>query len=180
VCGSLAHADPAAELPAVALAVDAELVGRSTAGERTIAAADFYVGYLTSGLDDTELLTAVRFPPWPPRTGWSVQEVNRRHGDYALVGLAAVVGLDEDGRVERAALSFFGAGATPLRVLEAEQALIGEHPDRAVVAEAASVVTKNIDAPDDNHATAAYRAHIAGVLMRRCVADAVLRAGTAG
>src|SRR5882724_3672754 len=93
VCGSLAHADPAAELPAVTLAVDAELVVRSTSGERAIAAADFYLGYLTSALHETELLTAVRFPPWPLRTGWSVQEVSRRHGDYALVGLAAVVGL---------------------------------------------------------------------------------------
>ena len=179
VCGSLAHADPAAELPAVALALDAELVCRSNSGERTIAAADFYVGYLTSSLDDTELLTAVRFPPWPPRTGWSVQEVSRRHGDYALVGLATVVGLGEDGRVERATLSFFGAGATPLRVPEAERVVIGEHPEPALLAEAAAVVKKTVDAPNDNHATAAYRAHIAGFLTGRCLADAVQRAGSA-
>src|SRR5438105_11906084 len=125
VCGSLAHADPAAELPAVTLAVDAELVVRSADGERSIPAADFFLGYLTSALDDTELLTAVRFPPWPPSTGWSVAEISRRHGDYALVGLAAVVGVGGSGRVERAALSFLGAGATPLRAREAERVLGG-------------------------------------------------------
>ncbi|MCA1843535.1 MAG: xanthine dehydrogenase family protein subunit M [Actinobacteria bacterium] len=180
VCGSLAHADPAAELPAVTLAVDAELVVRSGAGERTIPAADFYLGYLSSALDETELLTAVRFPPWPERTGWSVQEVSRRHGDYALVGLAAVLGLEESGRVERAALSFFGAGATPVRVAEAERVLIGEHPEPGAFAEAAEVVTKTIDPPGDNHATAAYRAHVAGVLTRRCLAEAAERARTGG
>jgi carbon-monoxide dehydrogenase medium subunit len=180
VCGSLAHADPAAELPAVTLAVDAQLIARSTAGERTIAAADFYLGYLTSALDETELLTAVRFPPWPSRTGWSVQEVSRRHGDYALVGLAAALGLAQDGRVQRAALSFFGAGATPLRVPEAEGILVGERPEPALFAEAAGVVTKTLDPPSDNHATAPYRAHVAGVLTRRCLAEAVDRAGGAG
>lgn len=180
LCGSLAHADPAAELPAVALAVDAELTVRSTAGERTTAAADFYLGYLTSALDDTELLTAVRFPPWPPRTGWSVQEVSRRHGDYALVGLAAVLTLAEDGRVERAALSFFGAAATPLRVTEAERVLIGEHAEPSAFTEAADVVAKTIDPPTDNHATAPYRTHVAGVLTRRCLIEAAGRAGGAG
>ena len=176
VCGSLAHADPAAELPAVALATDAELVARSTGGERTVPAADFFLGYLTSALEETELLTAVRFPPWPARTGGAVAEVSRRHGDYALVGLAAVVGLGETNRVERAALAFFGAGSTPVRVSEAERVLIGEAADPAAFAEAAEVVAKTIDPPSDNHATAAYRAHVAGVLTRRCLAEAATRA----
>jgi carbon-monoxide dehydrogenase medium subunit len=179
VCGSLAHADPAAELPAVALATEAELVVRSAAGERAIPAADFFLGYLTSALDETDLLTAVRFPPWPTSTGGSVAEVSRRHGDYALVGLAAVVGMGDGGRIERAALSFFGAGATPVRVTEAEQVLVGEHPDPAAFAEAAAVVAKSIEAPGDNHATAAYRAHVAGVLTRRCLAEAAGRAAGA-
>ena len=179
VCGSLAHADPAAELPAVALATGAELIARSSTGERRIPAADFFLGYLTSALDETEVLTAVRFPPWPGRTGWSVQEISRRHGDYALVGLAALVGLDDDGRVERAALSFFGAGATPVRVPDAEAVLIGERPEPAAIAEAADVVTKSIDPPGDNHATAAYRAHVAGVLTKRCLAEAAGRTGGA-
>lgn len=179
LCGSLAHADPAAELPAVALAVDAELVIRSSSGERSIAAADFYLGYLTSALGETELLTAVRFPAWPPRTGWSIQEVSRRHGDFALVGVAALLGLADDGRVERAALSYFGAGATPLRMPEAERVLVGESPDPALFAEAAGVVTKTLEPPGDNHATAPYRAHVAGVLTRRCLAEAAGRTGGA-
>ena len=177
VCGSLAHADPAAELPAVALATDAELVAVSNTGERRIPAGDFFLGFLTCALDETELLTAVRFPAWPAATGWSVQEVSRRHGDYALVGLAAVLGLGAGGRVERAALSFFGAGSTPVRVGEAERVLVGEHPEPAAFAEAADVVTKTIEPPGDNHASAAYRAHVAGVLTRRGLAEAATRAG---
>ncbi len=176
VCGSLAHADPAAELPAVALATDAELVARSAGGERTVPAAEFFVGYLTSALGETELLTAVRFPPWPARTGGSVAEVSRRHGDYALVGLAAVVGLGATDRVERVSLSFFGAGSVPVRVAEAERVLVGEPPDPDAFAEAADVVTKTLDPPGDNHASAAYRAHVAGVLTRRCLAEAAGRA----
>jgi carbon-monoxide dehydrogenase medium subunit len=176
VCGSLAHADPAAELPAVALATDAELIARSATGERRIPAAEFFLGYLTSALDETELLTAVHFPAWPARTGASVLEISRRHGDYALVGLAAVLGLGDDGRVERAALSFLGAGATPVRVPAAEAVLIGEIPEESAFAEAAAVVTKTIEPPADNHATAAYRAHVAGVLTRRCLAEAHHRA----
>jgi len=179
VCGSLAHADPAAELPAVALAVDAELVVRSLTGERVIRAGDFFVGYLSSALSETELLTSVRFPPWPARAGWSVHEVSRRHGDFAVVGLAAVVVLNESGRVDRAALSFFGAGATPVRIAEAEQVLVGEYPDRSAFADAADVVTMTIDPPGDHHATAAYRAHVAGVLTRRSLAVASDRAGGA-
>ncbi|HVW32376.1 MAG TPA: xanthine dehydrogenase family protein subunit M [Acidimicrobiia bacterium] len=177
VCGSLAHADPAAELPAVCLATDAELVARSKDGERRIPAADFFLGYLTSALDETEMLTAVHFPAWPERTGASVQEISRRHGDFALLGLAALVGLDGDGRVDRAALSFFGAGSTPVRITEAEQVLIGERPEPGAIAEAAEVARKSIDPPGDNHATAAYRAHVAGVLAGRGLAEAGARAG---
>jgi carbon-monoxide dehydrogenase medium subunit len=175
VCGSLAHADPAAELPAVALATDAEFVVRSSTGERRIPAAEFFLGYLTSALGETEMLTAVHFPAWPARTGASVQEISRRHGDYALVGLAAVLGVDGAGKVERAALSFLGAGATPVRVPQAEALLIGERPDESAFAEAAAVVTKTIEPPADNHATAAYRAHVAGVLTKRCLAEALGR-----
>ena len=180
VCGSLAHADPAAELPAVCVAAGAELELRSQAGERQVAAADFFLGYLTSALAETELLTAVRFPPWPAATGWSVQEVSRRHGDYALVGLAAVLGTGGDGRVARAALAFFGAGSTPVRVAEAERLLVGQEPAAALFAEAGRVVADVIDPPGDNHASAAYRAHVAGVLTRRCLAEAAARIGAPG
>jgi carbon-monoxide dehydrogenase medium subunit len=173
--GSLAHADPAAELPAVALSAGAEVVARRAGGERTIPAEALFAGYLTTVLDDDELLTAVRFPAWPPRTGWSVQEVARRHGDFALVGLAAVLGIDAQGRIDRAALSFFGVAATPVRVADAEALLIGQEPGPAAFAEAADAAGKLLDPPDDLHATAAYRSHTAGVLVRRALTEAAGR-----
>ena len=179
VGGSLAHADPAAELPAVALALDATFVVRHPDGERTVAAEEFFLGYLTSAVGDGDLLTAVRFPPWPARTGWSVQEVARRHGDFALVGVAAVLGAAADGRIQRARLAFFGVGGTPVRVTDAETLLLGHEPGPAAFAEAAQAATKLLDPPGDIHATAAYRAHTAGVLVRRALTDAAGRIGEA-
>lgn len=179
VCGSLAHADPAAELPAVAVAVGAEMVIRSSSAQRIVPAGQFFAGYLTSALTDTELLAAVRFPAWAPRTGWSIQEVSRRHGDFALIGLAAVMTLETSGRVESAALAFFGAGSVPVRVVEVEDILIGEEPNDRLFSEAAAIVTKVLDPSGDNHASAAYRSHVAGVLTRRCLAEAAAR-GEAG
>ncbi len=178
-CGSIVHADPAAELPAVALAVGAEMIVRSRGGERTVAARDFFLGYLSSDVNDDEVLTGVRWPIWPSSAGWSVQEVSRRHGDYALVGLAALLDVDGTGRVAAAALSFFGAASTPVRVSEAEDLMVGEPPTTELFAEAASVVTRSLEPPDDNHASAAYRAHVAGVLTRRCLAEAHTRVGAA-
>jgi carbon-monoxide dehydrogenase medium subunit len=179
VGGSLAHADPAAELPAVALAADAEFVVRRSDGERSIAAADFFLGYLTSVLDDGDLLTAVRLPPWPARTGWSVQEIARRHGDFALVGVAAALGTGADGRIEQARLAFFGVGSTPVRVADAETLLVGHEPGPAAFAEAAEAAVKLLDPPDDIHASAAYRAHTAGVLVRRALTEAAGRISVA-
>ncbi|MGH9001231.1 MAG: FAD binding domain-containing protein [Acidimicrobiia bacterium] len=176
VCGSLAHADPAAELPAVAVAVDAELVVRRSSGERRVAAGDFFVGYLTSDLAEDELLTAVRFPAWPARAGWSVQEMSRRHGDFAVIGVVAVVVLDPDGAVERAALSFFGAGERPVRVGEAEDLLVGQRPEEALLADAGKLVADRLQPSGDNHGSGPYRSHVAGVLTRRSLAEATQRA----
>jgi carbon-monoxide dehydrogenase medium subunit len=174
VCGSLAHADPAAELPAVVLATEATLHATGPLGERMIAASDFFEGYLSTALADDELLTAVAFPATPRgAVGWSVQEVSRRHGDFALVGLAAAVTLDEDGRIQRAALAFFGAANVPTRIADAEEALVGREPTADAIAEAARIVTARLHPPDDDHASGPYRAHVAGVLTRRCVAEAV-------
>lgn len=128
VCGSLAHADPAAELPAVALAVGAEMTVRGPTGQRTVSAADFFEGYLSSALAEDELLVDVRFPAWGPRAGWSVLEVSRRHGDYALVGLVTTLEIDEAGLLRRPALSFFGVAGTPVRAAEAEKLLDGKAP----------------------------------------------------
>jgi len=178
-CGSIVHADAAAELPAVALALDAEMIVRSRNSERTVAAADFFLGYLSSDVNDDEMLTGVRWPNWPSSAGWSVQEVTRRHADYAMVGLAASLDVDRKGRVTAAALSFFGAASTPIRVSEAENLMVGETPTAKLFAEAAAVVIRSLDPPDDNHASAAYRAHVAGVLTRRCLAEAHARVGAA-
>lgn len=175
--GSLAHADPAAEFPAVALAVDAEMFVCSASGERVIPASEFFLGYLTSALAETELLVEVRFPASQKSAGWSVQEVGRRHGDYALAGLAATLRMGATGRIDQAHLSFFGVGSVPVRATDVEEILVGEPPGPDVFEEAVAKVVKVLDPPEDLHATSAYRSHVAGVLTRRCLAEATHRAG---
>ena len=176
VCGSLAHADSAAELPAVALAVGAEMIVQGPAGQRTMGAGDFFEGYMSSALGEDELLVGVRFPAWAPRAGWSVLEVSRRHGDFALVGLVTTLEIDDAGLLRRPALSFFGVASTPVRLAEAEQLLDGNTPDPALFAEAAKVVSGALEPPGDDHASSEYRAHVAGVLTRRGLAEAAARA----
>ncbi len=176
VCGSLAHADPAAELPSVAVAAGAALVVRSVRGERVVDAPSFFEGYLTSSMEPDELLVAVRFPAWSTTAGAAVVELSRRHGDYALVGLAARVDLAGDGTVGACALAYFGVSSVPERVDEAEAALVGRTPSPGVLAEVAAIVADRLRPPDDNHASAAYRKHVAGVLTRRGLAQAVAAA----
>lgn len=177
VCGSLSHADPAAELPAVMLALGAEMVVRSSAGERVLPARDFFVTYLTSALEPSEMLVEVRVPAWKPGAGWSVQEVSRRHGDFALVGLASVLDVDRSGAVASAALSFFGVDGTPYRATGAEEGLVGTKPETAAFEEAARRVAAELDPADDIHATGAYRRHVAAELTRRALAEAASRVG---
>ena len=176
VCGSLAHADPAAELPAVALAVGAEMIVQGPAGHRQVSASDFFEGYLSSALGEDELLVGVRFPAWTPRQGWSVLEVSRRHGDFALVGLVTTLEIDGAGLLRRPGLSFFGVASTPVRVTEAERLLEGNAPDSALFAEAANVVSGALEPQSDDHASSEYRAHVAGVLARRGLAEATAQA----
>ena len=178
-CGSLAHGDPAAELPAVSVALDAEFRLQSASGERTVPAAQFFTGYLTNAVDANELLVEWTLPPWSATAGWSVQEVSRRHGDFALLGCAAVVDCGPDGKVSAAALAFFGADSTPIRVPEAEGLLVGHKPDPELFAEAAESVKKALNPPGDLHATTAYRCHLGAVLTRRCLQQAASRVGSA-
>ncbi len=178
-CGSLAHADPAAELPAVALASDATFVVRRAGGERTVPAAKFFLGYLTCDVEPDELLVEWRLPSWPVTAGWSVQEVSRRHGDFALMGMAAMIDIDPVGRISSAALSLFGAASTPIRVDAAETVLIGERPSPGLFDAAAEVVKRQLDPPGDLHGTVAYRKHLGAVLTRRCLAEASARLGAA-
>jgi carbon-monoxide dehydrogenase medium subunit len=172
VGGSIAHADPAAELPAVALALDAQLVARSPRGERVIAAQDFFVGFLTTALEPDELLVEIRVPGLPKPSGAAFVELARRHGDFALVGVGAAVALDGNGAIADARLAFIGVGGAPVRAREAEAMLRGARPDDATFAEAAQRATAELDPGSDAHATAAYRRRVAGVLARRALKEA--------
>jgi len=175
VCGSIAHADPAAELPAVALATDAIMVAESSDGVRHIRASDFFEGYLQTALRPDELLTEVRFPRWPDNTGAAVSEVSRRHGDFAMMGVACMISV-ADG-ITAAALSFFGADSVPIRATEAEQSLVARPPDRAAFNDAAEIVMSTLQPGADLHASAAHRRHLAGVVTRRALAEASSRIG---
>jgi carbon-monoxide dehydrogenase medium subunit len=164
--GSLAHADPAAELPAVARALDAEFVVRSQSGERVIPAAEWFEGYLTTSRRPDELLVEVRFPTAGGSTGTSFQEVARRHGDFAVAGLAASLTL-ADGAISDARLAFAGMSDVPVRAADAEAFLVGESPSPDLFDEAARRATEDIDPPADLHGSSDYRKKVAAALVRR-------------
>jgi carbon-monoxide dehydrogenase medium subunit len=164
--GSLAHADPAAELPALARALDAELVVRGQSGERVVPAAEWFEGYLTTSRRPDELLTQVRFPAAGRGTGISFQEVARRHGDFAIVGLAASLTLSE-GAISDARLAFAGLSDVPVRATAAEDLLAGQEPSPELFDEAARRATDDIDPPADVHGSAEYRRKVAAALVRR-------------
>ena len=178
--GSLAHADPAGELPAVARALDAEFVGRGSAGERVITAADWFQGYLTTARRPDEILVEIRFPVAPPGTGVAFQEVTRRHGDFAIAGLAAQLTLSADRTITDARLAFSGVADVPVRAAEAEAFLIGERPADVVFEQAARLATAGIDPPADLHGSAEYRKKIAAALVRRGLRAAAHNAVSAG
>jgi aerobic carbon-monoxide dehydrogenase medium subunit len=166
VGGSLAHADPAAELPAVARALDAEFVVRGPSGERVIPAAEWFEGYLTTSRRPDELLVEVRFPAAEPGTGTSFQEVARRHGDFAIVGLAASLTLSA-GAISDARLAFANVSDVPVRATGAEDLLVGERPSAELFDEAARRATAGIDPPADLHGSPEYRKKVAAALVRR-------------
>lgn len=178
VGGSLAHADPAAEYPAVALALGAELRVAGPEGERTIAARDLFVTYLTTALEPEEIVTEVRVPALAARTGWSFQEVARRHGDFALAGVACTLTLAANGACDAARIALFGVAPTPVRAAAAEGLVAGERPDAALFARAGAAAGDALDEPlADIHASAEYRRHLARVLTRRALAEAAARVG---
>jgi carbon-monoxide dehydrogenase medium subunit len=164
--GSLAHADPAAELPAVARALDAEFVVRSESGERVIPAAEWFEGYLTTSRRPEEILVEVRFPVAEAGTGVAFLEVARRHGDFAIVGLAASLTLTE-GTITDARLAFSGVADVPVRAAEAESLLIGQQPSAELFAEAARRAAEPLDPPADLHGSSDYRKKVAAALVRR-------------
>lgn len=177
--GSLSHADPAAELPMMALLLDATLGILSPVGRRTVAARDFFLGALTVALEADDLVTDVTFPKLPPGTGWGFEEVSRRHGDFALAAVAATLTVSE-GKIAQARIAIAGAGERALRTSDAEALLLGKTlapPLRDVAIEAArACVTPNTDL----HASSDYRRHLVGVLAGKALAAAWRRAGGPG
>jgi len=177
VGGSLAHADPSAELPAVALALEARFRARSAAGERSIAVADFFKGMLETALQPGELLVEVTLPALPPRTGTAFLEVARRHGDYALVGVAVVVTLDPKGRCQAARIACLSVGDGPVLAVEAGKTLVGQKRSDELLRAAADAAAKDdVDPPSDIHASAAYRRRLVAALTRRALGRAFERA----
>jgi CO/xanthine dehydrogenase FAD-binding subunit len=175
--GSIAHADPAAEWPMVLTALGAELAIAAETGERVTAPADFFLGYLTTSLAPAELLTEIRVPLPPAGHGWSVQEVCRRFGDFALVAVAAIVALG-GGRVVSARLVVGGVGGAPVDASEiATGLLVGSPPREGALEEVGRRVAATLEPDSDLHAPAEYRKEVAEVLCARALAEAIGRAG---
>jgi carbon-monoxide dehydrogenase medium subunit len=173
--GSIAHADPAAEWPLVAVLLDAELVVIGPSGRsRRVAARDFLQGYFTTDLDYDEMLVELRFPrPWP---GAAIHEHARRHGDFALVSAAAAVDVDADGRCREARVALGAVSDVPVRIDAAERALEGTRLDDSSIADVATLTVETIDPPDDMHASAAHRRRLAAALVKRALREAHQRA----
>ena len=171
--GSLVHADPAAELPAVALALDAKFEVARDGIDRTIPAEEFFIDYLTTALAPDEILRKIVFPIIRPSSGYALEEVTRRHGDFAIAGVVAIVELDDAGKIADARLALFGMAPTAVRARKAERALIGREPNDDAMLDAAALVENVLDPPGDIHASSAYRKHVAAVLTARVLKRAV-------
>lgn len=175
--GSLAHADPAAELPALAVALRARLRLRKAGGDRWVEAGDFFAGLFTTALEPDEVLVEAAIPPLAPRTGWAFLEVARRHGDYAQVGVAALVTLGEDGRCREARLVYLSVGDVPVEAREAAALLAGQEISAQAIAAAAEKASRDeMDPLGDIHATAEFKRHLARVLTGRVLRRAAERA----
>lgn len=171
--GSIAHADPAAELPAVARALDASFIARSPRGERTIAASDFFRTYFTTALGPDEILKEIRLPPLRPRTGTAILEVSRRRGDFALAGAAATITL-EGGVCANASVVLFGVADRPVAIALGD--LRGSSITEQRASEAGAFASAAIEPVSDIHASGAYRKRVAAVLTRRTLLAAAERA----
>jgi CO/xanthine dehydrogenase FAD-binding subunit len=176
--GSLSHADPAAELPTMAVLLDAEIEAHGPKGARTIAARDFFESALATTLEEDEIVTEIRLPALPERTGGAFEEFARRSGDFGIAGVGVTLSLD-GGKVAAARIALLGVGQTPLRASAAEDLLTGKDRDDDLVAAAVEAVRAAAEPEDDLHGSADYRRHLVGVLTRRAVAAAWDRAEAA-
>ena len=174
--GSIANADPAAEMPAMSLVFDAQLDVASKHGRRSVPASEFFTTYMTTALQQDEVLESVFFKEPPRRTGWGFEEVARRSGDYALVGSSAIVSLDDSGICVHARVVLFGVAPTPVRAIESENLLLGQSYSAALVKDASVLVQGVVDPEADVHVTAAYRRSVSEVLTARVLNDAFQQA----
>lgn len=175
--GSIAHADAAAEYPALALALGAQIEATSPRGSRTIPAEDFFTGMWTTALAADELLTGVTFPVWRGRCGFAIEEFARRHGDFAIAGATVAVELDDDGRIRRCGIGLLGLGPTPERASAAEAALVGSTADDIDADEIGHTALSELDSiPSDLHASADYRRHVGAAMVTRAWQRAVKEA----
>jgi carbon-monoxide dehydrogenase medium subunit len=173
VGGTLAHADPAAEYPAVALALDASVEATSPRGTRTIAAGDLFTGLWSTALAEDEVLTSVTFPTWDGTCRYGFRELARRHGDFAIAGAAVALQLDGD-TVTRCGIGLIGLGSTPLRASAAEQAAVGSTVQDLDVVELGRLATADLDSvPADLHGSADYRTHVGAVMVTRALQEAL-------
>ncbi len=178
--GAIAHADPAAEYAAVALALDAKMEAVSSKGTRNIAAADFFTGLWETSLEPGEILTAVSFPVWGGRSGFAVEEFARRHGDFAIAGAAVAVELDADDRIARCGIGLLGLGSTPLRGSVAEDAVVGRAVGDIAAEEVGRLAISGLDdIPADLQGSAAYRAKVGATMVARAWASAITGASNA-
>nr|BFE38569.1 xanthine dehydrogenase family protein subunit M [Actinomadura rugatobispora] len=175
--GSIAHADAAAEYPAVALALDARLEATSPRGARTIAARDFFQGMWSTALQADELLTGVLFPQWGPRSGFAIEEFARRGGDFAIAGAAVAVQLDTDDRIARCGIGLFGLGQAALRATTTETQLTGSAADVPAGDVGDSAMAELDSVPSDLHGSADYRKHVGAAMVARAWERAVQEAG---
>ncbi len=173
--GSLAHADPAAEFPVIALLLDASINIRGLKGTRSVPARDFFVNLFSTALQPDELLMDVSFPRWPEGSGWGFRELSRRPGDFAIAVVAAAVKMQR-GKFKEVRISMGGVGPTALRASKAEKLLEGEPPTERALRAAAQAASVASDPPDDIHGSAEYRRHVVDVLTQRALGDAVERA----
>jgi CO/xanthine dehydrogenase FAD-binding subunit len=171
--GSIVHADPAAELPALSLALGVEFVLRSATQQRVISAAEFFRTYLTTAIEPVEMLTEVRFPAWKRQWRWGFQEICRRHGDFALVGAVALLHMDDAAICREARLTMFGVGGTPVRLQRAEEMLADRPIDDGLLSDIAGVVAEGLEPDSDLHASAQYRREVGGVVARRTLQAAI-------
>jgi len=175
--GSIAHADPAAELSAVCVALEARFRLLSTEGERWVNAEEFFTGLFMTVMEPNELLVEIAIPPTPNRSGWSFSEITRRHHDFAMAGMAVAVSLDAQGVCDRARMAFLALGDGPMLASNAAKLIEGQKPSAELFAEAANIASKeDVDPSNDIHASADYRRHLGRVLAKRGLREAFDRA----